>query len=122
MTITGSTVSGNSSEGFEVSGGGLDNYGTATITNCTFSDNYDPRKGGGIHNSGKVTISGTTISGNSANNSPGAHGPGGRHHQIGAGDDVSSGFPGRAADRGGRSGPRGHHRGRQPGPAAVGRG
>ncbi|MCX7785249.1 MAG: T9SS type A sorting domain-containing protein [candidate division WOR-3 bacterium] len=52
-----------------VSGGGIDNSGTATITNNTISNNYaDYGYGGGIYNyySGTATITNNTITNNSA--------------------------------------------------------
>jgi hypothetical protein len=66
ITITGSTISGNSAG----HGGGIENYwGKITITGSTISDNSVKGSGGGIHNYGRVdslTITGSTISGNSA--------------------------------------------------------
>jgi hypothetical protein len=65
MTISGCTISGNSSAG----GSGIYVYdGTVTIRSSTISGNSAPT-GGGIKNanaSGTVTITGTTLSGNSA--------------------------------------------------------
>jgi hypothetical protein len=65
ITITGSTISGNSS-GY--SGGGIYNCkGNLTITTSTISDNYADIHGGGINNlNGTLTITTSTISGNSA--------------------------------------------------------
>jgi len=65
ITITGSTISGNSS-GY--SGGGIYNCkGNLTITTSTISDNYADIHGGGINNlNGTLTITISTIHGNSA--------------------------------------------------------
>jgi hypothetical protein len=63
-TITNSTISGNSASG---SGGGIRNFDTVTITNSTISGNSASGSGGGIYNEmGTVTITNGTISGNSA--------------------------------------------------------
>ena len=65
VTITNSTISGNSAS----DGGGIsnDNGGTVTITNSTISGNSSNRRGGGIFNGGgTVNITNSTISGNSA--------------------------------------------------------
>lgn len=62
-TITGSTISGNTGLGF---GGGIDNNATLTITNSTFSGN-SATGGGGISNGGTtLNASFVTLSGNSA--------------------------------------------------------
>jgi hypothetical protein len=66
-TITNSTISGNSASG---SGGGIWNFDTVTITNSTISGN-SARVGGGIWNFDTVTITNSTISGNSARGSGG---------------------------------------------------
>lgn len=64
MTITNSTISGNSAW----PGGGICNDGTMTITNSTISGNSDNgyNLGGGILNFGALTIANSTLSGNSA--------------------------------------------------------
>jgi parallel beta-helix repeat protein len=68
-TLSNCTVSGNTASG---GGGGLANYGmaTLTLTNCTVSGNY-AAYGGGILNYGTATLTGCTVSGNSANNTGG---------------------------------------------------
>ncbi len=63
VTITNSTLSGNSATSFA---GGIYNAGTVTITNSTFSGNSSTSLGGSIFNSGTVTITNSTFSGNSA--------------------------------------------------------
>ena len=64
MTITNSTISGNTAW----PGGGISNNGTMTITNTTLSGNSDNgyNIGGGILNYGTLTIANSTLSGNSA--------------------------------------------------------
>ena len=64
LTITG----GNSSDG-----GGIDNAGNLTVTNCTISANFASYNGGGIDNAGTgtPTVSSSTLSGNSADNNGG---------------------------------------------------
>jgi hypothetical protein len=76
LTVTNSTLSGNSASGFDASqGGGIFNGGTLTVTNSTLSDNlatYDvpgfpvPGLGGGIFNTGTLTVTNSTVSGNRA--------------------------------------------------------
>lgn len=63
-TISGSTISGNISSG---SSGGLDNQGPMTITNSTFANNRAAYNGGGIEHVGlsyTLAISFTTFYGN----------------------------------------------------------
>ena len=62
VTINNSTLSGNSA----VVGGGIENYGTTTVTNSTLSRNYAEYTAGGIDNDGSVTVTNSTLSGNSA--------------------------------------------------------
>jgi predicted outer membrane repeat protein len=47
-------------------GGGIDNNGTLTVTNCTFSGNTSTFPGGGIANAGTLTVTNCTFSGNTA--------------------------------------------------------
>ena len=47
-------------------GGGIANYGTLALTNCTVSGNTTSEDGGGIHNDGILTLTNTTVSGNTA--------------------------------------------------------
>jgi len=75
VTITGSTFSGNSATATSSIGGAI--YvagGTASISGCTFTDNYAGRRGGAINARGPLTISDTVFDGNSAstNNNGGA--------------------------------------------------
>ena len=75
LTVTGGLVG--------TVGGGIDNSGTLTVTDCTLSDNsadgLEVNSGGGIFNSGTLTVTDCTLSGNSADGSPffGAGGSGG---------------------------------------------
>ncbi|MCA9259994.1 MAG: hypothetical protein KDA61_12370, partial [Planctomycetales bacterium] len=62
LEITASVISGNSA----TIGGGVVNYGAATITGSTLSDNKARDYGGGIYSRGAATIASSTISGNSA--------------------------------------------------------
>jgi hypothetical protein len=72
VTLTNSTVSGNSATaGLE--GGGIVNFngGTVTLTNSTVSDNSALFGGGGIFNvGGAVTLRNTILAGNSASTGP----------------------------------------------------
>jgi fibronectin-binding autotransporter adhesin len=53
----------------DVGGGGIENFGTLTVTNSTFSSNSADQGGlgGGIYNQGTLTVTNSTFSGNSAN-------------------------------------------------------
>jgi len=65
LTLTNCTISGNSAS--TDTGGGIENLGTLTVINSTFSGNSaNSSNGGGIENLGTLTVSGTTFSGNSA--------------------------------------------------------
>ena len=69
VTLTDCTISGNvANDG----GGGIFNYGTVTLTDCTISGNSAPR-GGGVFNLGTATLTDCTISGNSANEGGGVY-------------------------------------------------
>jgi hypothetical protein len=69
LTITGSTISGNSATNV----GGIANFGTLTITGSTISGNSADYAGGISNNSGFLTITGSTISGNSATDGGGIY-------------------------------------------------
>ena len=58
-TLSGLTITGGNNGDY---GGGVDNAGTATLTDCTISGNA----GGGLDSSGTATLTGCTISGNPA--------------------------------------------------------
>jgi len=84
LTITNSTISGNSANaGFPAgdSGGGIHGAGAVSVENCTISSNSAATSGGGIYG-GVIEISNSTISGNSAGTS------GGGIYVIGAWHDV----------------------------------
>src|SRR5580658_4186692 len=62
LTVTNCTVTGNTSDS---QGGGIDNVGTLTLTNSIVSSN-SATDGGGIANFGTLTVTNCTFSGNSA--------------------------------------------------------
>ena len=73
-SISGMTITGGNA-GYNSYGGGLANYGTASLTNCTVSGNtangfsgFSFNSGGGVENYGgaTLTMTGCTVSGNSA--------------------------------------------------------
>ena len=70
LTVSNCTISGNSAR----SGGGISNLGTLTVSNCTFSGNSTGASGAGgaIANQGRLTVTESTFSGNSATNEGGA--------------------------------------------------
>ena len=90
LTITNSTISGNScsvSDGFDLNfggggGGGIDNGGSMTVRNCTISGNSADGTGmvimygGGIRNFGTLQIASSTIAHNSVSGENGAFGGG----------------------------------------------
>ena len=60
--------------GLPTSGGGIINFGTLTVSNCTITGNHTPRFGGGIRvRSGAVTVYRSTITGNTAESGGGIH-------------------------------------------------
>ena len=63
MTVTNSTISGNSAAD---RGGGVNSTGTLTLTNSTVSRNASGRVGGGLFNTGTVTLVQSLLSGNTA--------------------------------------------------------
>jgi predicted outer membrane repeat protein len=70
LTLTNCTVSGNAASN---AGGGILNFtsGTLTLIDCTVSDNSSSHGGGGIFNEGTLTVSQCTLSGNSASSGGG---------------------------------------------------
>ena len=60
-TLSDLTISGGSA----MSGGGIDNAGSLTLTNIVISDSTATNYGGGVQNSGMLTMSACTIEGNS---------------------------------------------------------
>jgi hypothetical protein len=65
LTLTNSTVSGNSAAIDD--GGGISNVGILTLTNSTVSLNSATRDGGGIFNGGRVDLFNATVTDNAAN-------------------------------------------------------
>src|SRR5262249_6286024 len=64
-SISGLTITGGNSAS---NGGGVNNYGSLTLTNCTVSGNsvsayYPNGFGGGVQNSGSLTLTNCTVSG-----------------------------------------------------------
>ncbi|MFI5455452.1 MAG: choice-of-anchor Q domain-containing protein [Isosphaerales bacterium] len=72
LTVTNSTLSGNSAGCCNDSGGGIYNGGTLTVTNSTLAGNSAPN-GGGIFNDGTLTVTNSTLAGNSAPNGGGIY-------------------------------------------------
>jgi hypothetical protein len=64
LTLTNSTISGNTTLGPNGGIGGISNEGMLTITNSTISDNTTELGTGGISSSGRLTVTNSTISGN----------------------------------------------------------
>ena len=68
LTLTGCTLTGNTTTGQYAGGGGVfNNGGTVTLTGCTLTGNSAPFLGGGIYNAqgGTATLTGCTLAGNS---------------------------------------------------------
>ena len=107
LTLTDSTLSGNSSSGGSASsGGGIASLGTLTIANSTLSGNSANggsfgNSGGGIFNNtgATLTIINSTLSGNSASGGPG--GNGGAIQNSGTLTITNSTLSGNSADSGG---------------------
>jgi fibronectin-binding autotransporter adhesin len=74
LSVVGSTISGNAA----VNGGGIANGGpdTLSLTNDTIAGNSVTGTGGGLYDYGTATLSGCTISGNSANDGGGLYNTG----------------------------------------------
>jgi hypothetical protein len=68
LTVTGATFARNfaSQGGGIAGGGGVMNYGTATITDCVFSRNGTAAIGGGFFNTTNATLAGSSFSDNRA--------------------------------------------------------
>ena len=71
LTVTNSTVSGNSARGMPGRGGGIFNLGTLTVTNSTVTGNivggaFGLGYGGGIENQGTAAVNNSTVTGNTA--------------------------------------------------------
>jgi hypothetical protein len=68
VTLTDSTISGNSTAGTRAFGGGVSGYDAATVSNCTVDGNHVTgysSAGGGIFGE-NVTLTNSTVSGNGA--------------------------------------------------------
>lgn len=65
MTLDRTTVANNVTT--KENGGGVDNEGTLTVANSTFSGNSSNRSGGGIYNNGTTSVTNSTITGNICN-------------------------------------------------------
>ena len=61
--MSGSSFTSNSADIF---GGGLDNFGTATVSDSSFTGNSAGADGGGLSNFGTATVSGSSFTSNSA--------------------------------------------------------
>ena len=76
FTANNVQIIGNKAKGEE--GGGVKNYGTTTLTNCTISNNSAGEHGGGVFNdndggsAGLLTVDGCTFTGNKSNDDGGA--------------------------------------------------
>jgi hypothetical protein len=74
LTLSACTVAGGLAQGGSTRGGGISNWGTATLTNTIVSNNSASatttypwfNQGGGIYNQGTITLNGCTVSGNYA--------------------------------------------------------
>lgn len=81
LTLTDSTVSGNSSDH---EGGGIDNSGTLNLTNSTVSGNFSQSSGGGINNElGTLSLFNSVVARNTSQNGGGivgSEGGGGIHN------------------------------------------
>jgi predicted outer membrane repeat protein len=67
VSLSGLTIA----NGIGTAGGGINNSGTLTVSNCTFSGNTVSSWGGGINNGGTLTVSNSTFSGNTTGNGGG---------------------------------------------------
>ncbi len=92
LNLNGLTVANGRNSSF--GGGGIENSGTVTVSNCTFSGN-NADGGGGIYNyAGNLTVNHSTFSGNSADHLGG----GGIHNSLGTAAVSNSTFSGNHAD------------------------
>jgi hypothetical protein len=66
-SISGLTIT----NGSAASGGGIENDGTLTLTNCAISNSTTTGDGGGINNPGTLFLIASTVSGNSSSNDGG---------------------------------------------------
>ena len=66
VNLNNITIADGSSAASGYYGGGVECFGTLTVTNSTFSGNFSGSYGGGIFNGGILTVTETTFSANSA--------------------------------------------------------
>ncbi|MGB6742615.1 MAG: Ig-like domain repeat protein, partial [Terracidiphilus sp.] len=104
LTVTGSTISGNSASTGQ--GSGIFNAGTLTVTNSTIAGNAaSGGVGGGVMNaSGTLTVTDSTISGNSAAGGGGIYGVGttvNLANSIVSGNSADADIDGGFTDKGG---------------------
>jgi hypothetical protein len=95
VTLSGLTITQGSTD---LSGGGILNVGTLTVSHCTLSGN-SAVDGGGIFNAGKVTVNQCSLSGNSATGS--GDGGGGIDNYFGTVTVSQSSLSGNSAVLGG---------------------
>ncbi|MGA2114953.1 MAG: NHL repeat-containing protein, partial [Bryobacteraceae bacterium] len=98
LTLSNSTLSGNSTTIYDNNGGGIFNGGTLIVSNSTFSNNSATAGfGGGIYNgaAGQLAVSNSTFSGNSAGNN------GGGIANFGTATVSNTTFSGNSAAQGG---------------------
>ncbi|MDH3622446.1 MAG: hypothetical protein OES69_02445 [Myxococcales bacterium] len=96
LTLTNSTVSGNSA----LLGGGIFNEGDLTLTNSTVSRNT-AESGGGIDNFGELTLTNSTVSHNTAVSGDGIFGGAGGIYNQGTVMLINSTVSGNVAEVGG---------------------
>ena len=87
--MSGSTFTSNSAS---LDGGGLDNFGTATVSGSTFTGNSASNDGGGLFNAGTATVSGSSFTSNSASY-------GGGLNNVGTATVSGSSFTSNSASR-----------------------
>ncbi len=66
VELSGITIEGGASPGNPAGAGGINNYGTLTINDCTVTNNVATYGGGGINNFGTLTVTRSTVTNNSA--------------------------------------------------------
>ncbi len=100
LTVIGSILSGNTVTGSSGDGGGIENYGTLTVSSSTLSAN-SALHGGGIWNFGTATVSGSTLASNTV-----GYAGGGIFEQSGTLTVINSALSGNVAssDAGGDGG------------------
>jgi hypothetical protein len=107
LTVTNSTVSGNTARGMPGKGGGIFNGGTLTVTNSTVTGNsvsgaFGAGVGGGIENQGTAEVNNSTVTGNTS--SGGGGGIGNLQGSVTINNSTISGNSARSGDGGGIDG------------------